>query len=126
MARLQKRAMRHLYRLVRLRRKRLICCTHGIRFLEQRIVSLMDQSLRRGSSKRVSFARKQESGLLEMSSLEGVGLVPGTGRRTRSVGAQERPGLLQALSGPAYQEQTPEQLQELVAPIALYPDLRRR
>jgi hypothetical protein len=36
--------------------------------------------------------------------------------------AQEQPGPLQAPSGPPYQEQTPEQLQELVAPIALYPD----
>ena len=36
--------------------------------------------------------------------------------------AQEEPGPLPAPSGPPYQEQTPEQLQQLVAPIALYPD----
>ena len=40
----------------------------------------------------------------------------------QSLVAQEQPGPLQAPSGPPYQEQTPEQLQELVAPIALYPD----
>ena len=40
----------------------------------------------------------------------------------QSLIAQEQPGPLQAPSGPPYQEQTPEQLQELVAPIALYPD----
>jgi uncharacterized membrane protein YgcG len=40
----------------------------------------------------------------------------------QSLAAQEQPGPLQAPSGPPYQEQTPEQLQELVAPIALYPD----
>ncbi len=40
----------------------------------------------------------------------------------QSVVAQEEPGPLQAPSGPPYQEQTPEQLQQLVAPIALYPD----
>src|SRR5689334_8858788 len=40
----------------------------------------------------------------------------------QSLVAQEQSGPLQAPSGPPYQEQTPEQLQELVAPIALYPD----
>jgi Protein of unknown function (DUF3300) len=40
----------------------------------------------------------------------------------QSLVAQEQPGPLQAPSGPPYQEQTPEQLRELVAPIALYPD----
>jgi uncharacterized membrane protein YgcG len=40
----------------------------------------------------------------------------------QSLVAQEQPGPLQTPSGPPYQEQTPEQLQELVAPIALYPD----
>jgi uncharacterized membrane protein YgcG len=40
----------------------------------------------------------------------------------QSLVAQEQPGPLRAPSGPPYQEQTPEQLQELVAPIALYPD----
>jgi len=40
----------------------------------------------------------------------------------QSLVAQEQPGPLQAPSGPPYQEQTPEQLQELVAPIPLYPD----
>src|ERR1700739_1017333 len=40
----------------------------------------------------------------------------------QSLVAQEQPGPLQAPSGPPYQEQTPEQLQEMVAPIALYPD----
>jgi uncharacterized membrane protein YgcG len=40
----------------------------------------------------------------------------------QSVVAQEEPGPLQAPAGPPYQEQTPEQLQQLVAPIALYPD----
>lgn len=40
----------------------------------------------------------------------------------QSVVAQEEPGPQQAPSGPPYQEQTPEQLQQLVAPIALYPD----
>jgi uncharacterized membrane protein YgcG len=36
--------------------------------------------------------------------------------------AQDQQPPAQAPSGPPYQEQTPEQLQELVAPIALYPD----
>ncbi len=36
--------------------------------------------------------------------------------------AQEQPGPLQPPAGPVYLEQTPEQLQRLVAPIALYPD----
>jgi hypothetical protein len=40
----------------------------------------------------------------------------------QSVIAQDQQGPAQAPSGPPYQEQTPEQLQELVAPIALYPD----
>ena len=42
----------------------------------------------------------------------------------QSVVAQEEPGPLRvpAPSGPSNQEQTPEQLQQLVAPIALYPD----
>lgn len=40
----------------------------------------------------------------------------------RSVVAQEEPGPLQAPSGRPYQEQTPQELQQLVAPIALYPD----
>ena len=40
----------------------------------------------------------------------------------QSVVAQEEPSPLQAPSGPPYQEQTPELLQQLVAPIALYPD----
>jgi hypothetical protein len=35
----------------------------------------------------------------------------------QSLVAQEQPGPLQTPSGPSYQEQTPEQLQELVAPI---------
>jgi Protein of unknown function (DUF3300) len=41
---------------------------------------------------------------------------------SQSLVAQEQPGLLQTPSEPPYQEQTSEQLQELVAPIALYPD----
>ena len=36
--------------------------------------------------------------------------------------AQAEPGPLQASSGAPYMEQTPEHLQQLVAPIALYPD----
>src|SRR6201998_3226584 len=40
----------------------------------------------------------------------------------QSLVAQGQPGPLQAPSGPPYEEQTAEQLQELVAPIALYPD----
>ena len=40
----------------------------------------------------------------------------------QSLVAQEQPGSRQASSGPQYQKQTPEQLQQLVAPIALYPD----
>jgi hypothetical protein len=40
----------------------------------------------------------------------------------QSLAAQADPGPLQAPSGPPYQEQTSEQLQQLVAPIALYPD----
>jgi hypothetical protein len=40
----------------------------------------------------------------------------------QSLVAQAEPGPLQPSAGPAYLEQTPEQLQQLVAPIALYPD----
>lgn len=40
----------------------------------------------------------------------------------QSLIAQEQPGPLKAPSGQPYEEQTPEQLQQLVAPIALYPD----
>jgi hypothetical protein len=40
----------------------------------------------------------------------------------QSLVAQAEPGPLQASSGAPYMEQTPEQLQQLVAPIALYPD----
>jgi hypothetical protein len=40
----------------------------------------------------------------------------------QSLVAQDQPGPLQVPSGPPYMEQTPEQLQQLVAPIALYPD----
>ena len=40
----------------------------------------------------------------------------------QSVVAQEEPGPLQAPSGPPYTQQTPEEVQQLVAPIALYPD----
>ena len=40
----------------------------------------------------------------------------------QSLIAQDQPGPQQAPSGPPYQEQTPEQLRQLVAPIALYPD----
>jgi hypothetical protein len=36
--------------------------------------------------------------------------------------AQDRPAPAQSSDGPAYQAQSPEQLQQLVAPIALYPD----
>jgi uncharacterized membrane protein YgcG len=36
--------------------------------------------------------------------------------------AQDQPAPAQAAEGPAYQTQSPEQLQQLVAPIALYPD----
>jgi hypothetical protein len=36
--------------------------------------------------------------------------------------AQEQAGPLQSPSGPPYTQQTPEELQQLVAPIALYPD----
>ena len=39
-----------------------------------------------------------------------------------SLVAQEQPGPLQVPSGPPYLAQTPEQLRQLVAPIALYPD----
>jgi hypothetical protein len=35
---------------------------------------------------------------------------------------QDQPAPAQAAEGPAYQTQSPEQLQQLVAPIALYPD----
>jgi hypothetical protein len=40
----------------------------------------------------------------------------------QSVLAQDQPGPLQAPHGPPYQEQSPQELQQLVAPIALYPD----
>jgi hypothetical protein len=36
--------------------------------------------------------------------------------------AQDTPPAAQAAQAPAYAPQTPEQLQRLVAPIALYPD----
>ena len=36
--------------------------------------------------------------------------------------AQDQPAPAQSSDGPAYQTQSPEQLQQLVAPIALYPD----
>jgi hypothetical protein len=36
--------------------------------------------------------------------------------------AQDQPAPAQSSDGPAYQAQSPEQLQQLVAPIALYPD----
>ena len=36
--------------------------------------------------------------------------------------SQDQPAPAQAPDGPAYQTQSPEQLQQLVAPIALYPD----
>src|SRR5260370_7693792 len=39
----------------------------------------------------------------------------------QSLVAQEQPGPLQAPSGPPYQEQTPAPLQELAAPLPLYP-----
>ena len=40
----------------------------------------------------------------------------------QSLIAQDQQGLAQAAPGPPYTQQTPEQLQQLVAPIALYPD----
>jgi hypothetical protein len=40
----------------------------------------------------------------------------------QSLIAQDQQGPLQVPSGPAYTQQTPEELQQLVAPIALYPD----
>jgi hypothetical protein len=36
--------------------------------------------------------------------------------------AQDQPAASQTQQGPPYQTQSPEQLQQLVAPIALYPD----
>ena len=40
----------------------------------------------------------------------------------QSLIAQDQQGPLQVPSGPPYTQQTPEELQQLVAPIALYPD----
>jgi hypothetical protein len=39
-----------------------------------------------------------------------------------TLAAQDQPAPAQGADGPAYQTQSPEQLQQLVAPIALYPD----
>ena len=41
---------------------------------------------------------------------------------TRAAQDQDQPAPAQAPQGPAYETQSPEQLQQLVAPIALYPD----
>src|SRR5580704_16576362 len=41
---------------------------------------------------------------------------------TRAAQDQDQPAPSQTPQGPAYQTQSPDQLQQLVAPIALYPD----
>jgi hypothetical protein len=91
--------------------------------------SRMDMSLQRKPSSVNSQGRASE--LSKMYAVQQalsfflaplLGLVLLFAAYPQSLVAQEQPGPLQAPSGPPYQEQTPEQLQELVAPIALYPD----
>jgi uncharacterized protein DUF3300 len=51
-----------------------------------------------------------------------VTLPPGLSAQDQDADAAPPPGTAQAGQAPAYAQQTPEQLQRLVAPIALYPD----
>ena len=64
---------------------------------------------------RMSRSRKAAALLLTFTLLFAVGPMD-----TRA--AQDQPATAQSADGPAYQAQSPEQLQQLVAPIALYPD----